>query len=97
VRDQKVRDEGIQKSSPSQLGARKYRGDEAPLTEKTRFARLARLADVSEALTFQAFEDRSASNLLFTLPSAHRETISDSSSFRNCEKMKQSRRAVPTV
>jgi hypothetical protein len=37
VRDQKVRDEGIQKSSPPQLGAQKYRGDEAPLPEKTRF------------------------------------------------------------
>jgi hypothetical protein len=57
----------------------------------------ARLDDVSAALAFQAFEDRSASNLLFTLPSAHRETISDSSCFRNCENMKPPRRSLPTV
>jgi hypothetical protein len=50
----------------------KYRGDEAPFDEKTRFA-----APTHGSPTFQQhsrfrhFGDHSASNLLFTLPSAH--------------------------
>jgi hypothetical protein len=38
VRDQKVRDEVIQKTPPSQLGARKYRDGEATLTAKNMIA-----------------------------------------------------------